>query len=95
MPIRDEFPNEQLLQINTPIPWFANIFNFPYKKRLKSDAKYYIWDNPYLWRVYNDQHLETAIMDKLGRPRKCLIVGSNGPPFLETLINSSPPAKNA
>ncbi|RDX72986.1 gag-pol, partial [Mucuna pruriens] len=28
MPIRDEFPNEQLLHITTPIPWFADIYNF-------------------------------------------------------------------
>ncbi|RDX78030.1 Retrovirus-related Pol polyprotein, partial [Mucuna pruriens] len=51
MPIRDEFPNKQLLQINTIIPWFADIFNFVvasqfpleasqlHKERLKSDAK--------------------------------------------------------
>ncbi|RDX67010.1 hypothetical protein CR513_54160, partial [Mucuna pruriens] len=28
MPIRDEFLDEQLLHITTPIPWFADIFNF-------------------------------------------------------------------
>ncbi|RDX96713.1 Retrovirus-related Pol polyprotein from transposon 17.6, partial [Mucuna pruriens] len=28
VPIRDQFPNEQLLHINTPTPWFANICNF-------------------------------------------------------------------
>ncbi|RDX85426.1 hypothetical protein CR513_33393, partial [Mucuna pruriens] len=28
MPIQDEFPNEQLLHINTPTPWFADICNF-------------------------------------------------------------------
>ncbi|RDY01096.1 Retrovirus-related Pol polyprotein from transposon 17.6, partial [Mucuna pruriens] len=28
MPIRDEFPDEQLLHINMPTPWFANIYNF-------------------------------------------------------------------
>ncbi|RDX81526.1 Retrovirus-related Pol polyprotein from transposon 17.6, partial [Mucuna pruriens] len=67
MPIRDEFPNEQLLHISMPIPWFANIYynfvaasKFPpkasrlYKERLQNDAKYYIWDDPYLWRLCND-----------------------------------------
>ncbi|RDX82547.1 Retrovirus-related Pol polyprotein from transposon 17.6, partial [Mucuna pruriens] len=28
MPIRDEFPDEQLLHIHTPTPWFADICNF-------------------------------------------------------------------
>ncbi|RDX90804.1 hypothetical protein CR513_27312, partial [Mucuna pruriens] len=28
MPIRDEFPYEQLFHITMPTPWFANIYNF-------------------------------------------------------------------
>ncbi|RDX84776.1 Retrovirus-related Pol polyprotein from transposon 17.6, partial [Mucuna pruriens] len=60
MPIKDEFPDEQLFHITTPTPWFANICNFVaasqfpletsqlYKERLLNDAKYYIWDDPYL-----------------------------------------------
>ncbi|RDY12209.1 Retrovirus-related Pol polyprotein from transposon 17.6, partial [Mucuna pruriens] len=28
MPIRDKFPDEQLLHINSPTPWFADICNF-------------------------------------------------------------------
>ncbi|RDX69586.1 Gypsy retrotransposon integrase-like protein 1, partial [Mucuna pruriens] len=51
MPIRDEFPDEQLLHINTPTSWFADIYNFEagsqfppkesrlYKEKLESDAK--------------------------------------------------------
>ncbi|RDY00578.1 Retrovirus-related Pol polyprotein, partial [Mucuna pruriens] len=66
MPIRDEFPNEQPQHINMPTPWFVDICNFVvasqfppaasrlYKEKIKSDAKYYIWDGPYLWRLYND-----------------------------------------
>ncbi|RDX72758.1 Retrovirus-related Pol polyprotein from transposon 17.6, partial [Mucuna pruriens] len=49
MPIRDEFPNEQVLPVTTPTPWFADIYNFflpeasrLYKEKLQSDAKYYI-----------------------------------------------------
>ncbi|RDX74998.1 Retrovirus-related Pol polyprotein from transposon 17.6, partial [Mucuna pruriens] len=67
MPIRDEFPDEQLLHINTLTTWFVDICNFVatsqfppkasrlYKERLQSDAKYYIWDDPYLRRLCNDQ----------------------------------------
>ncbi|RDX90052.1 Retrovirus-related Pol polyprotein from transposon 17.6, partial [Mucuna pruriens] len=34
-----------------------------YKEKLKSDAKYYIWDDPYLWRLYNDQVIRRCILD--------------------------------
>ncbi|RDX86171.1 Retrovirus-related Pol polyprotein, partial [Mucuna pruriens] len=95
MPIKDQFPNEQLLHINKPTPWFTDICNFVatsqfppeaswlYKEKLQSDAKYYIWDDPYLWRLCSDQvirrcipnteimqHLEAATMDLLGLPGK-------------------------
>ncbi|XP_071924674.1 uncharacterized protein [Coffea arabica] len=63
-PLRETFPEEQLLAINSFAPWYADIVNFlvtnqlltdwPKTKRdkLKSDVKYYIWDDPYLWRQY-------------------------------------------
>ncbi|RDY11035.1 Retrovirus-related Pol polyprotein, partial [Mucuna pruriens] len=75
MPIPDEFPNEQLLQLNKITPCFANICNFIvasqfpqeaswlYKEKLKSDARYYIWDDPYLCRLYNDQIIHGCILD--------------------------------
>ncbi|RDX96904.1 hypothetical protein CR513_20385, partial [Mucuna pruriens] len=34
-----------------------------YKEKLKSDAKYYIWDDPYLWRLYDDQVIRRCILD--------------------------------
>ncbi|RDX80206.1 Retrovirus-related Pol polyprotein, partial [Mucuna pruriens] len=67
MPIRDNFSNEELLQIAQSQPWFADICNFlvastfplgasrGYKAKLESEAKYYVWDDPYLWRFCNDQ----------------------------------------
>ncbi|RDX76665.1 Retrovirus-related Pol polyprotein, partial [Mucuna pruriens] len=75
MPIRDEFPDEQLLHISTPTPWFADICNFVvasrfppeasrlYKERLQNDAEYYIWDVPYLRRLCNDQVIHRCILD--------------------------------
>ena len=48
-------------------PWFANIINylvasvFPpiaskaQKDKIKSDAKHFIWDDPYLWKLCSDQ----------------------------------------
>ncbi|RDX97904.1 Retrovirus-related Pol polyprotein from transposon 17.6, partial [Mucuna pruriens] len=51
IPIRDDFPNEQLLHMDTSTPWFVDICNFIvasqfsleasrlYKEKIKSDAK--------------------------------------------------------
>ncbi|XP_027099229.2 uncharacterized protein [Coffea arabica] len=62
LPLRESFPEEHLLSINSSPPWFADIVNYlvtdklpagwPKAKRdkLKSDAKYYVWDDPYLWK---------------------------------------------
>ncbi|RDX88780.1 hypothetical protein CR513_29571, partial [Mucuna pruriens] len=45
------------------MPWYADIYNFlvastyplgasqAAKEKLANDAKYYIWDSPYLWRI--------------------------------------------
>ncbi|RDY11027.1 Retrovirus-related Pol polyprotein from transposon 17.6, partial [Mucuna pruriens] len=75
MPIRDDFPDEQLLQLDMSTPWFADIYNFVavstfppeasrlYKEKITSDAKYYIWDDPYLGRLYNDQVMRRCIPD--------------------------------
>ncbi|RDX84005.1 hypothetical protein CR513_35002, partial [Mucuna pruriens] len=34
-----------------------------YKEKIESDAKYYIWDDPYLWRLYSDQVIRRCIPD--------------------------------
>ncbi|RDX68464.1 hypothetical protein CR513_52546, partial [Mucuna pruriens] len=89
--------------------------SYLYKVKLQSDAKYYIWDDPYFWSLYSDKVIRRCIpkieinsvlqfchlapggatMDQLELPGKCLIVGSIGPLFLETLISSSTPTTNA
>ncbi|RDY09465.1 hypothetical protein CR513_06148, partial [Mucuna pruriens] len=75
MHIRDEFSDEQLLHIKMSTPWFTNICNyvatsqFPseasrlYKEKLQSDAKYYICDDPYLWKLCSDQVIHRCICD--------------------------------
>ncbi|RDX76667.1 hypothetical protein CR513_43326, partial [Mucuna pruriens] len=43
---------------------FPCCFHIParaYKEKLESEAKYYVWDNPYLWRFYNDQITRKSI----------------------------------
>ena len=58
-----------------PTSWFANIVNylvasvFPplaskaQKDKINSDAKHYIWDDPYLWKLCSDQAIRRCIPD--------------------------------
>ena len=64
--IQDSFPDERILRVSGEHPWYANIVNylvggvFPdgfswhQKKKLMSDAKFYFWDEPYLFRLNVD-----------------------------------------
>ena len=73
--IADDFLDEQLLTVCIYAPWFADIVNFlvasvlpPLASRaqidkIKSDAKYFIWDDPYLWKLCNDQVIRRCIPD--------------------------------
>jgi len=57
------------------IPRFVDIVNylvayvFPplatkaQQDKLKSDVKYHVWDDPYLWHFYNDQVIYKCILD--------------------------------
>jgi hypothetical protein len=63
--IVEEFPDEHLLAI-TERPWFADMANFKVgkiipedytwqqKKKFLNDAKYYLWDDPYLFKEGRD-----------------------------------------
>ena len=58
-----------------PTPWFVNIVNylvasfFPplaskaQTDKIESDAKHYIWDDPYLWKMFSDQVIRRYILD--------------------------------
>ena len=75
LPIRDNFPDEHLMQLHSSYatPWLVDIVNFivasvvpPHASRsqidnLKSDAKYYVWDNRYLWRFGSDQVIRWCV----------------------------------
>jgi len=74
--IWDNFPDESLLTLSSfPSPWFGNIVNYltaslfpPLASKaqcdkLKSDARYYIWDDPYLWKMCSDQVTRRCILD--------------------------------
>ena len=75
--INDTFPDEQLFSIRAvqkeETPWFADFANylaagtlpkwFTYQERKKffSNLKYYIWDDPYLFRVCSDQLVRRCV----------------------------------
>nr|XP_025652845.1 uncharacterized protein LOC112748819 [Arachis hypogaea] len=72
-PINNTFPLEGLLAISEVIPWYAPIANYfvartlpldfsqHQKDKLKSKSKYYVWDDPYLWRCGADQIIRRCI----------------------------------
>lgn len=75
--INELFPNEKLLTISNT-PWFADIVNYlvgkvtpPYfsyqqKKKLVSDARHLLWNNPYLFRVCGDMIVRHCVpMDEV------------------------------
>ncbi|KAI3515815.1 hypothetical protein L1887_14720 [Cichorium endivia] len=73
--LRDEFPDEHLFSLSNSnsLPWYADIVNFLVTKRapdtftraqkakLKSDSKYYVWDDPYLWKHCPDQVIRRCV----------------------------------
>ncbi|XP_061356375.1 uncharacterized protein LOC133300801 [Gastrolobium bilobum] len=75
VPIGDDFPDEQLLQLQGKFPWFVDLVNYlvagalPVDStkaqilKLKSESKYYVWDDPYLWRFCSDQVVRRCVPD--------------------------------
>ncbi|CAM8987216.1 unnamed protein product [Rhodiola kirilowii] len=73
--ITETFPDEHLFALSAKLPWYAPIVNylvggtFPpsYSKaqclKLKHDARFYVWDDPYLWKIGVDQLLRRCIPD--------------------------------
>ncbi|KAL1564725.1 hypothetical protein AAHA92_07031 [Salvia divinorum] len=74
--IPDAFPEEHLYS-TTMQPWFADLANYlvtgelppsleltkAQKFKIKSEAKYYFWDDPYLWKIGADQVIRRCIPD--------------------------------
>ena len=60
--IAENFPYKQLFQLSLQKPWYVDIVNFlawgimppefsyQQRKKLRTDSKYYIWDEPLLFR---------------------------------------------
>ena len=73
LPLREHFPDEQLFAINVVDPWYADIINYIATKRVPENftraqkdkliktAKYYVWDEPYLWKHCPDQVIRRCV----------------------------------
>ncbi|RDY10483.1 hypothetical protein CR513_04990, partial [Mucuna pruriens] len=100
--------------MDTSTPWFVDICNFIvayqfpleasrlYKEKIKSDAKYDIWDDPYLWKRGSDQVIRRCILDSkissiLHFCHATVGGGHHGSARIawKTPTNSSRPANNA
>ncbi|XP_071926165.1 uncharacterized protein [Coffea arabica] len=73
--LKDAFPEKHLFSLNSQLSWYADLVNYlvtgnfpagwPRSKRdkLKSDAKYFIWDDPYLWKKCADQMMRRCVSE--------------------------------
>ena len=74
-PIQDSFPDEHLYAIHHSSVrlWYANLVNFLVTKefppgmpksqrdKMRADARYYVWDNPYLWKFCADNIIRRCV----------------------------------
>ncbi|CAL2259848.1 unnamed protein product [Prunus armeniaca] len=82
LPLCESFPDEQLLTLEAKDPWYADIINYKVSKLIPEDltraqkdklvktSKYYVWDDPYLWKYCLDQ-----IVRRFGTPRAIISDG--------------------
>ena len=70
--VKGEFPDEFLFQVATR-PWFVDManykatgiipkeFNWSQRKKFLHDARFYVWDNPHLFRAGADNLLRRSV----------------------------------
>lgn len=73
--LQETFLDEQLFSTSVTLPWYANTVNYLVTNMLspglskgerdtiKSDAKYYVWDDPYLWKHCANRVLRKCILE--------------------------------
>ncbi|KAG8478278.1 hypothetical protein CXB51_028082 [Gossypium anomalum] len=72
-PLQEQFPDETLMEAHASFPWFTDLANFLATgkfsnnlsqseiKRIKRESRYYIWDDPYLWKNCSDQVVRRCV----------------------------------
>ncbi|XP_073030701.1 uncharacterized protein [Primulina eburnea] len=71
--IKEAFPDEQLFEVNSKLPWFADIANFLscdtlppdlnyyQKKKFFHNVKFYLWDDPYVFKRCTDKVIRRCV----------------------------------
>ena len=71
--LKDNFPDEQLFQLSFQMPWYADIVNYlacgvvpsefshQQKRKLRTDSRYYIWDDPLLFKRGADMIIRRCV----------------------------------
>ena len=71
LPIDDYMRDDQLLKVTTAQPWYANLVNYIVagyvpegadKRKLAHDSRFYLWDDPYLYKLCADRLLHRCIL---------------------------------
>ena len=73
--LQETFLDEQLFFESVTLPWYANIVNYlvtdmlpsglskAQRDKIKSDAKYFVWDDPYLWKHCANQVIRRCVLE--------------------------------
>ena len=71
--IAEKFPDEQLFLLSFQAPWYADIvnylacgvlpleFSYHHKRKLRTDCRFYIWDDPLLYRRLADMIIRRCV----------------------------------
>ena len=71
--VAENFPDEQLFQLSFQSPWYADIVNFlacgvmppkfsyQQRKKLRTDSRFYIWDDALLFKKRDDMIIRRCI----------------------------------
>ena len=71
--VAEKFPDEQLFQLSFQLPWYDDIVNFlacgvippefSYQKmkKLRTDSKFYIWDDPLVFKRGADMIIRRCV----------------------------------
>ena len=80
--LTENFPDEQLFQLSFQLPWYADImnylacgvvpseFSYQQKRKLRTDSRYYIWDDPLLFKRGADMIIRRCVPES----EQCKIV---------------------
>ena len=71
--LTENFPDEQLFKVSFQIPWYADTvnylacgvvpqeFSYQQKRKLRTDSRYYIWDDPLLFKRGADMIIRRCV----------------------------------